>query len=75
MRSRPRETTGLFGIARPPRPPARPGEKTVGPATKRLALLLSEPRTAEDVEETLDRWAAARAESRAFILDALEGEP
>lgn len=47
----------------------------MGPATKRLALLLSSPRTAEDVEETLDRLAEARAASTAFILDALEGEP
>lgn len=65
----------LYSIARPPRPPEQAGEKTVGPAKKRLKALLDEPRSASeaDVEAELDRLAAARAESRAFILDVTEG--
>lgn len=76
-RYRPRETTGLFGIARPVRPPERPGQKTVGKPMRRLKALLEEPRSAseDEVEAELDRLAAARAESRAFILDVTKGEP
>jgi hypothetical protein len=76
-RARPRETAGLYGIARPVRPPAQYGEKTVGPAQKRLKALLEEPVGASEaeVEAELDSLAAARAKSRAFILAVTEGEP
>lgn len=72
-----RTSGALTAIARPPRPPEQPGEKTVGPPSKRLRELLGQARRAmdEDVEAELDRLAAARAESRAFILDVTEGEP
>ncbi len=62
--------------SRPSRPPEQPGQKTVGPAMKRLKALLEEPRSASEaeVEAELDRLASARTASRAFILDVTEGE-
>lgn len=73
-RVRPRSATYELRPTKKRRAPERSGQLVVGPATKRLALLLATPRTAVDTSSTLDRLEEARAESTAFIRAMTEGE-